>query len=293
MSNYNENENLNRLDKTSKNETPKTGGSFDGTGATASELMNATNKFVEMLTGDVKFNVKEGFVWEALKADRPHPKYPVVVIINGVGATGKNTFIDNVSKVCATAYYSTIDAVKKSANVLINHEAELGLMQATQYRDEKDDSYRSFLNAIKTAWTEYTDGPNVSIVEQVRNIISYNIENGEWRDIIFVDCREPENIEKIRAMIANNLQLIVLTVLIKGINSPEDYTNPGDRSVYDFDYDIVINNTYGELAKFQMQAYFFGGLFNEAQDAYGLEYAPNIIYSESNPIPPSEPKAIG
>lgn len=134
----------------------------------------------------------------------------------------------------------------------------------------KSDKYRTFLHDLKQAWIAFSDGPINNVIVRIRSIITGSLNGGTHPDAIFVMIREPEELEKTRAIIANDLQLLCLTILVKGIGDPKDFTNDSDRNVYDFDYDLIITNTEGNLGMLGVQAALFAKVLHDSNIAYGI-----------------------
>lgn len=251
--------------------------SWNSTNAHPDAVSKAKAELIRVLGTDISFSTNLGLgiddaACKLAPTDSERPKYPVVMLINGVGGTGKNTFVDELTKHCAVRYISTIDHVRTAADVLIGIEADYGCTEGVDHRANKDDKYRSFLHDIKEAWTEFSDNPNQVTVNMVKAIIGNAVSYGsDWYDLIVIDCREGKNIEKIKTELEENCGLIVLTTLIRGINDPEQYTNGGDRYVYNYKYDITITNKYGYLDMFKLQAYLFATFLKLANNRFGIK----------------------
>ena len=153
---------------------------------------------------------------------------PKVIVINGSGQSGKDTFMDlcmeldhNILKI------STIDFVKQVARY-------------AGWDGVKDDEGRKFLSDLKDAMETYEDIPN-RVVEQ--------FIQGHPDNIIFVSAREPDNIEYYIKQY-NALAVLVINPRVKPI-----VTNHADSEVFNYGYDLIIENTgtleeYREMAKF-------------------------------------------
>lgn len=154
---------------------------------------------------------------------------PIVVIINGVGGSGKDTFVqlvkdklkkienpspfanDNVSIV---ENISTVDRVKTAARFL----------GCDVY--EKDDKCREFLSKLKTLASEYYDSP----YQNCRKIIY----NGMFK-VCFVHCREPEEIQRF----VDEFGAITVLVRRPNIHTPD---NSSDMGVENYKYDYYVDN---------------------------------------------------
>ena len=141
-----------------------------------------------------------------------------IVVINGTGGSGKDTFIDFVSKYRKVYNFSSIDIIKKVAKVA----------GWTGKKEEKD---RKFLSDLKKLTTEYND---LAFNDTKNAVEKFNSSDDE---IMFIHIREPEEIQ--RAVEAFNAK----TLLIKREGLANINTNYSDASVDDYDYDYVIYNT--------------------------------------------------
>lgn len=184
---------------------------------------------------------------------------PTIVIINGSGGSGKDTFVDKCDKAYPEYVYikniSTIDPVRKAAEQIIGKE-----------EGKKDNGYRTLLSDIKKAWVKYNQiGPCMyarDIIYTYKNAYLTRDEDGnEFYDyfresvgfdkpeIFFIHVREPEEIDLFKKFFDN---IAVYTVLVAGARSdPETFTNTSDQNVYHFDYDYIIynNGTERDLEK--------------------------------------------
>lgn len=149
-----------------------------------------------------------------------------IFIINGTGGSGKDSFIDFCQQYNKkdNIYYiyniSTIDPVKYAAKYL-------------GWTGSKEEVDRKFLSDLKDLWINYNDGPFNYIKTYVNRIIEENYDNL----IIFIHCRESEEINKIKNEFQDNCSTILINKDGLKINS-----NKSDANVLDYKYDIIINN---------------------------------------------------
>lgn len=148
------------------------------------------------------------------------------VIINGYPASGKDTTVnqcrllrDNVTNM------STIDYVKSIAKLC-------------KWNGKKDERGRRLLSDLKDAMTRYDDVPLKNIVENIRMFSD---------KIIFIHCREPDEIEKLKNMINAK------TLFIKNDNAKPLETNHADSEVENYNYDYILNNS-GTLEELLVEA---------------------------------------
>ena len=159
-----------------------------------------------------------------------------IVIINGTGGSGKDTFVSFVSKYNKVYNFSSIDKVKEIAK-------EIGWDGG---KTEKD---RKFLSDLKKLTTEYNDMAFNSIKDAVNKFNNTNEE------IMFIHIREPEEIQ--RAKDVFNAK----TLLIKREGLDLIKSNFSDANVENYDYDYIINNT--TLEKLEEEAKNFYSLISK------------------------------
>ncbi len=141
-----------------------------------------------------------------------------VIIINGTGGCGKDTFVSLVSKYAKVYNFSSIDAVKELATII-------------GWDGTKSEKDRKFLSDLKRLTTEYNDFSFNSIKNAYEKFI--NSDN----EIMFIHIREPEEIK--RASDYFN----ALTLLIKRENYDNINSNASDANVDNYNYDYIIHNT--------------------------------------------------
>lgn len=139
-----------------------------------------------------------------------------VIIINGAGGVGKSTFVSLCHEIDSRVIEtSTVDFVKEIA------------LQAG-WNGIKDEIGRRFISDLKDAMEHYHDIPNQKIDEFIQS---------HPNDIIFVNAREPHNIQYYQ----NKYNAI--SVLIKNCNIKQVKGNYADENVYNYNYDVIIDNS--------------------------------------------------
>ena len=139
-----------------------------------------------------------------------------IFVINGSGGVGKDTFVQFVSEFYCrltnkqVINYSSVDEIKKIAK-------DIGWTGSKTERDRK------FLCDLKLIVSEYNDLPFAAM-------------RGKVEDILFLHIREPEEIK--RAVQEFN----AITILVKRDNILHITSNSADDQVFNYDYDIVIDN---------------------------------------------------
>ena len=176
-----------------------------------------------------------------------------VFIINGSGGCGKDTFIELLNilfwRDCVIGNYSSIDKVKEIA-------------KAVGWDGTKTERNRKFLNDLKLLTIAFNDMPLNDIKEYTNSFMNNDTTNR----ILFLHVREPEEIAKaINAFKKYNAK----SLLIKRDSVKHIISNMADGNVYDYDYDIVINNN-GTLTDLRNKAAcFYKDLLN---DSFKKEY---------------------
>ena len=136
----------------------------------------------------------------------------LIIIVDGPGGIGKDTFIELCSKHLIVENVSSIDPIKKIA-------FEAG------WDGEKNPKSRKMLADLKTVFTEFNDLPNTYIIQCISDFMQ--VDDGR---ILFVHIREPENIKLISDYCDSN-QFTCVTLLVTG-----DYKKIGNRADDDFSY---------------------------------------------------------
>lgn len=141
-----------------------------------------------------------------------------IIVINGTGGSGKDTFVQFVSKYANIINFSSVDKVKEVAT-LVGWNPEK--------KTEKD---RKFLSDLKRLTTEYNDMSFHSTEDAVENFRKSDAE------ILFIHIREPEEIKRtVEAFGAK-------TLLIRRKGLEAITSNYSDASVENYDYDFTIEN---------------------------------------------------
>lgn len=143
-----------------------------------------------------------------------------IYIVNGVGTSGKDTFVSLVGKYISSYKYSIVDLPKQAAKVLGWNGTS---------KTEKD---RKFLSDIMDLSEEYNDAPFKDVLSIVSDFKRDSIET----EAIFIDMRDPADIE--RAVKTFGAE----TVIVKNKRAGVISSNHADANVDDFDYDYIIEN---------------------------------------------------
>lgn len=151
-------------------------------------------------------------------------KYEVVVL-NSKGGAGKDTFFGFCESILGdcVAHISTVDLVKEVA-------------ESIGWDGTKTLENRRRLSMLKDIMTAWGDGPFKDVCSMVNQIKYEWMNGGEEFGIIFIDCREPHEIERLVK------ELGAKTLLITRDNLPATYGNHADDGVFDYTYDYIVEN---------------------------------------------------
>ena len=142
-----------------------------------------------------------------------------IIIINGSGGVGKDTFIELCSNFTNVKNISSVDKVKEAAAILAG------------WNGEKDEKARKFLSDLKQLSIDYNDYPLVYIKNQAKEF-----ESNDMQTIMFVHVREISEIEKVKEAV-NAKTLLITNKRVEKIE-----TNKSDANVDKFTYDYYIEN---------------------------------------------------
>ena len=141
-----------------------------------------------------------------------------IIVINGTGGSGKDTFVEYVSKYAKVYNFSSVDKVKEIAKLI-------------GWTGTKTDKDRKFLSDLKKLTTNYNDMSFVSIKEAINK---FNTSDDE---IMFIHIREPEEIQRV----VDNFSAKTLLIKREGLKIID--TNSSDANVENYKYDYTIINT--------------------------------------------------
>lgn len=141
-----------------------------------------------------------------------------VIIINGTGGSGKDTFVEFCAEFIEVTNISSVDKVKEAAKILVG------------WNGEKDEKSRKLLVDLKQLSIEYNDSPLNYIKKQYKEFIESPSK------LLFIHIREINEIEKVKKL------LNAKTLLIKNPRVELITSNDSDGNVYNYNYDYIIEN---------------------------------------------------
>ena len=186
-----------------------------------------------------------------------------VVVINGTGGSGKDTFVEQCMNLTLekNGYFikniSSVDKVKEAAMIVGWNGA----------KEEKD---RKFLSDFKQLVQEYNNNCFEYMKDQYDDLVrSANETNLEA--ILFLHIREIHEIKKAVEMF-NAKTLLVYNNRVKQIVS-----NESDANVFRYDYDYIILNdsTISELEK--KAAIFMANIFHDTSIDQTSDFEPSFL----------------
>lgn len=207
---------------------------------------------------------------------------PIVIILNGIATTGKDTFIELMNKYWEhdfkIAHISAIDPVRNAAKALLDavdqYEDHLvNHMSAQDVIVTKDDHYRQLLFKVKAAWEEHDFGATAYSAGKIAHLIE--LSNDTDPDTfgcgaIVIDVRETEMIDRL-ADTLRDAGVIALKMLITSDRvKKEDWTNGAETGVCldSSYYDLVVRND--DLDELEKIAEAFSKRLSQALRCYGV-----------------------
>jgi len=155
-----------------------------------------------------------------------------VIILNGSNCSGKDNFAESFIKhyKYTAVNISTINRVKELAKKHFGWDGK------------KTEPARKFLAEMKQIWAEYNNGPFLYSVNEIKQLESKLKKKDKKNLIVFVHCREPEEIQKFK----DKYQEKCLAILLQRAERTEQKkiaNNHADMGVDNYNYDrIILNN---------------------------------------------------
>jgi hypothetical protein len=146
----------------------------------------------------------------------------LVVIINGVGGSGKDTLCKVICKHYKAIVVSSIKPIKEIA---FQHG----------WNGDKDPRSRRFLSELKRVFSDYNDLPNRYLLSEYNKFINSN------NDIMFAHIRESDQIDKFKNSIKGKCVTLLVRKSIESVNE-NSFGNSSDDNVMNYEYDYVYKN---------------------------------------------------
>ena len=146
-----------------------------------------------------------------------------IFVINGLPTSGKTTFEQLVAE----------EAHKKGKKVYITSIINIvkTCAETLGWEGTKSAADRKFLSDLKDALEDWKDIPYISLVAD------YKVAKDADIDIMFIDAREPKDIERIKRGF-NAKSILVHRDEVFG----QEQSNHADSNVYETSYDYIIYN---------------------------------------------------
>lgn len=153
-----------------------------------------------------------------------------IIIINGSGGVGKDTFVDICKKYKNCKNISSVQPVKDAAKIL-------------GWDGTKDEKSRKFLSDLKRLSIEYNDYSFTFM----KNEVNYFHDTININNILFLHIREPEEIEKCKK------EFGAITLLLTSSRVEIIESNNSDKRINEYEYDYTIDNS-GTLDELEIKA---------------------------------------
>ena len=172
-----------------------------------------------------------------------------IFIVNGAATSGKSTFElmcnDYCFRKCSDKL--VIESIINPVKCLVSNITVTDLWDGS-----KDPKSRKFLSDLKDLVTEYNNYPMRKTIEEVDIMTEYYDSPAA-----FIDMREAADIDKFKELYGDRYDIQTLIVRRPGDTvAAETSNNHADRDVFEYDYDIHINNN-GDLEALQTLAEWF------------------------------------
>lgn len=184
-----------------------------------------------------------------------------VAVVNGRQESGKTTFENKCKELCSASSTFWFDENKRMVvDVISTVDFIKQIATECGWDGTKTPRNRKFLSDLKDLLTEWNDVPYQKIVDY----IEYMKEFGRQYDwILFVDCREPAEIQKLKE------RLNATTVLVRRLGDEVNETsNHADADVFEYEYDYTIKN-YGDLSDLVAECVGFLDFMKERESYVG------------------------
>lgn len=144
-----------------------------------------------------------------------------IIIINGKGGVGKDTFCSYAAQLFRTRNISSITPI-------------IQIAQFAGWDGKKTFAARKLLSRLKEAFTEFNDLSFQYCLSQCKDFLNSNDE------LMFVHIREPEEIDRLKEALGS----VCCTLLIRRPDIDQRYYgNRSDDAVEDYIYDYYFDNT--------------------------------------------------
>lgn len=183
-----------------------------------------------------------------------------VVVVNGRPECGKTTFEAKCKELVAansTFWYNKEQ--RMAVDVISTVDFVKQIARKCGWDGVKTPRNRKFLSDLKDLLTEWNDVPFQNVLDHVMYLDIF-AKGFDW--LLFVDCREPAEIQKLKE------RLNATTVLVRRLGDEVNETsNHADENVFEYEYDYTIKN-YGDLSDLATECVGFLNFMKE-RESYG------------------------
>jgi hypothetical protein len=155
-----------------------------------------------------------------------------VIIINGQGGSGKDTFVEYCQNYLQSKPFAVINNIYNISTVDKIKEAATILGWDGQKRPED----RKFLSDLKDLSTEYSNHSFKYVIDFVNQV------NDDT--VVFVHCREPKEILKLKSHYEG--EDVIFYRLLINRETNENYENHADLNVNNVEYEYEVDNFFSK-----------------------------------------------
>lgn len=145
-----------------------------------------------------------------------------IILISGVGGSGKDTFVELLGKYISTQNNSSVDQIKEMATLI-------------GWNGGKDERSRKFLSDLKVLCSEYNNAPMAYMLGLASKF------NESQKELLCIHSREPKELCSMK-LILKNMGFEVHTILVRRSCVKKITSNMADKNVENFLYDHIIKN---------------------------------------------------
>lgn len=186
-----------------------------------------------------------------------------VVICNGKPGSGKTTVQSIASGLCLcdrNAQYWFGNAYKTIVDACSTVDFVKEIATQCGWDGTKTLENRKFLSELKDLLTRWNDVPYKKILERVETL---DAPGTPYHYILFVDCREPAEIQKLKE------RFNATTLLVRRLGDEVvETSNHADAEVFNYEYDYTLKN-YGSLDDLRIEVHHFLEYMKEREFYFG------------------------
>lgn len=162
-----------------------------------------------------------------------------IIIVNGTGRVGKDTFVNDCLN---TIYFSQEKTIKEELIKISNIDSVFIVKKIAKelgWDGNKTETNRKFLSDLKDLLTNWQNIPYQSTINKITETKQRIRELDLPYSLIFVHSREPKEIQR---YVSHYSKDNCLTLLVKNPNIPIIQSNHADKDIENYHYDFIVNN---------------------------------------------------